>query len=243
MAESVTTSSGQVGRRRETTDALKELILTRGLRPGDPLPTEVELVKMFDVSRSNLREAVRQLVAIDILEVRHGTGTFIGQMSLRPLVNGLTFKGELIPGDDFDALRQVIEVRMALDLGLAPGIVERLRGNDARELRHLCDEMAEGAQRQEPFADIDRSFHLALVEWPNNELCGQLVGAFWDVHTVVAPRLGVPTGRDLTDTALAHRAMLEAAIAGDLDAYRDAVHEHYAPVLRVLERSTIVAKS
>lgn len=241
MTTTQPTTGREPRRLRETTEALKGLILERRLRPGDPLPTEIELVEMLGVSRSNLREAVRTLVAIDILEVRHGTGTFIGGMSLRPLVNGLTFKGLLMPGDDFATLRQVIEVRTVLDLGLAPNVVERLSDDGAPELRHLCDEMAEAAARNVPFAETDRAFHLALAERAGNELYGQLVAAFWDVHTVVAPRLGLPSARDLADTALAHRAMFDTAVAGDLDGYRTAVREHYAPLLRVLEHSTAAA--
>ena len=218
----------------QTTQALKELIIARGLRPGDPLPTEHELVAMLDVSRSNLREAVRTLVAFDILEVRHGTGTFIGRMSLKPLVNGLAFKSILLSGDDCETLRQVLEIRSALDLALAPGIVDRLAGGEAPDLAELCEMMAAAAGRGESFGDADRAFHITLAEHLGNELYGELVAAFWDVHTIVAPRLGVPSARDLVETADAHRALYEAAVAGDLDAYRTAVHDHYAPLLRVL---------
>lgn len=225
-------------RLRQTIQGVKELILNRGLRPGDPLPTEAELVELLAVSRSNLREAIRTLVTLDILEVRHGTGTFVGQLSLRPLVEGLAFKGILLPGNDFETLRQVVEVRIALDLALAPGMVERLTGEDADDLRAHCDEMTAAALRNEGFAAADRAFHLGLAERFGNELYGQLVAAFWDVHTTVAPRLGVPTLRDISETAQAHRALLDAAVNGDLDAYLAAVHDHYRPLLRSLESAT-----
>ena len=64
------------------------------------------------------------------------------------------------------------------------------------------------------------------------------MAAFWDVHTIVAPRLGVPTLRDISETAQAHRALLDAAVNGDLDAYLAAVHDHYRPLLRSLESAT-----
>ena len=222
-------------RLRSTIHAVKELILDQGLKPGDPMPTEAQLVDLLDVSRGNLREAVRTLVALDILEVRHGTGTFVGQMSLRPLVEGLAFRGVVSPGLDFEALRQIVEVRSGLDQTLAPSVVERMTGAAAEELGQLCDAMAAHSSRDEAFAAEDRAFHLTLASLLDNELYGDLVGAFWDVHTRLAPRLGVPTPRDIEDTVAAHRAMLDAAVAGDLDAYRAAVENHYAPLLRVLE--------
>ena len=222
-------------RLRQTIQAIKELIITRALRPGDPMPTEAELSEMLGVSRSNLREAVRTLVTLDILEVRHGTGMFVGQLSLRPLVDGLTFKSVLLPGDDFEVLRQVVEVRIALDLALAPGVVERLAGGNEPELTELCEEMSRAVERNEGFAAADRAFHLSLAERLGNELYGQLVAAFWDVHTIVTPRLGVPSFRDAADTAIAHRVMLDAALSGNLDSYRAAVTEHYRPLLRSLD--------
>lgn len=221
-------------RLRQTIQAIKELIITRGLRPGDPMPTEAELSELLEVSRSNLREAIRTLVTLDIIEVRHGTGMFVGHLSLRPLVEGLTFKSVLLPGDDFEVLRQVVEIRIALDLALAPGVVERLAGSNAPGLTELCEEMTSAAQHGESFAAADRAFHLSLAARLGNDLYGQLVAAFWDVHTIVAPRLGVPSTRDAIDTALAHCAMLDAALSGSLEAYREAVTEHYSPLLRSL---------
>jgi DNA-binding FadR family transcriptional regulator len=224
-------------RLRQTIQAVKELILNRGLRPGDPLPTESELTDLLEVSRANLREAIRTLVTLDILEVRHGTGTFVGQLSLRPLVEGLTFKGILLPGNDSETLREVVEVRVALDLALAPAMVARLTGEDVPELRVHCDEMDAALSDSKRFGAADRAFHLELAERFGNELYGQLVAAFWDVHTIVAPKLGVPSSRDISETAQAHRALLDAAVRGDLDGYLAAVHDHYRPLLRSLESS------
>ena len=143
-----------------TIKAVKDHILARGLQPGDPMPTELQLVEELGVSRSNLREAVRTLVALDILEVRHGTGTFVGQMSMRPLVEALTFKGVVRSGDDYRTLRQIVDVRQALDLALAEGIVGHWGGADGGELHDLCDAMATHNSRNESFAAEDRAFHL-----------------------------------------------------------------------------------
>lgn len=222
-------------RLRHAIQAVKELIIDQGLQPGDALPTEAQLVDLLDVSRGNLREAVRTLVALDILEVRHGTGTFVGQMSLRPLVEGLAFRGVVLPGQDFESLRQIVEVRSGLDHTLAPTVVEHMDDDAAVELSRLCDAMAEHSRLSEPFAAEDRAFHLTLASMLNNELYAELVGAFWDVHTRLGPRLGVPTPRDIADTVAAHRAMLDAAVARDLSTYRAAIENHYAPLLRVLD--------
>lgn len=220
---------------KSTTSAIKDLILARGLRPGDPMPTETELMDTLGVSRSKVREAVRTLVALDILEVHHGTGTFVGQVSLRPLVEGLAFRGALSPGPGHSAIRDVIEVRTGLDLSLAPRIVQRLAGREAGDLQACVDEMIELAARKEQFADQDRRFHLLLAERLGNVLYGQLVAAFFDIHGAIAPTLGIAAQRDVDETVGAHVRMLDTALRGDLDGFRAAVLAHYEPLLRVLD--------
>ncbi|CAM5787889.1 FadR/GntR family transcriptional regulator [Cellulomonas persica] len=220
-----------------TAAQIKELILTRNLHPGDPLPTENELCDLLGVSRSSVREAVRTLTTLGIAEVRHGHGTFVGQMSLDALVETLVFRGALLPGDDLKALREIIEIREALDLAMAERLADAVRGTSNPELWRLVESMEASSDRGETFAEADRQFHTALLATMGNSIVGPLVGAFWDVHTAVMPRLGVGLPDDLAQTAHAHREMLEAAEAGDVAAYQAAVHRHYAPLARALGTS------
>lgn len=220
------------------TTAIKDLMLERKLRPGDPMPTEGELVEVLGVSRSSVREAVRTLVALDILQVRHGTGTFVGQMSLRPLVDAMVFRGVLMPGDDYATLREVVDLRTTLDLAMADSIVAEMAGQELPELRESTAEMKRRAERGESFADADRAFHLGLARHQPNQLFSQMVGALWEIHATISPKLGLPTTEDMQDTARAHVALLDAAVAGDAEAFRTAVVRHYEPLLRVLERGT-----
>lgn len=227
MAKSVATP-------RDTVTAIKELILARGLHPGDPIPTEAELVTELKVSRSSVREAVRNLVALDILEVRHGFGTFVGKLSMSPFVEAMVFRGMLQPGANNDLLRQVVQVRQGLDLSLAPLIVGSVPDDTAAQLREHVESMQAAARRQESFAHDDRAFHMLMSQAVANDLYGQMVAAFWDIHTLMAPRLGAGYQRELTETAFAHAALLEAAMTGDLEGYREAVVKHYEHILRAI---------
>jgi len=224
-------------RRASTADQIKEYILTEGLHPGDHLPTESELCERLGVSRSSVREAIQTLSTLDIVEVRHGRGTFVGQMSLDALVEALVFRGVLSPGDDLQALREVLEIRQALELSMAERIVTAMLGTDNPTLHDLVDQMVASASAGETFAVQDRLFHAELLGHVDNSLVGQLVIAFWDVHTAVLPRLGLSLPADLGQTARAHRDMLEAAEAGDVDAFRAAVVDHYAPLQRILDEA------
>ena len=231
-----TTAGARPAPRQETTaDRIKDYILGEGLRPGDLLPTEAELCDQLGVSRSNVREAIRRLATLDIVEVRHGHGTFVGDMSLDALVESLVFRGVLSPGDDLRALREVIDLRLTLDLAMAERIVDAFRGTTNPDLHALVEDMVATAAGGSTFPREDRAFHTGLLARLDNSLVGQLVGAFWDVHTAVVPKLGVSVAADLEKTARTHGDMLEAAETGDVERFRLAVTAHYEPIRRALD--------
>ena len=213
---------------------IKNYILRSGLQMGDALPTESQLCTDLGVSRSSVREAVRTLVALDIVEVRHGHGMFVGQVSMRPMVESLIFKGLLNPGDDHRGLRDIVEVRITLDNALAEPVTHAWHNRHDPELNTLVDNIEHLASQGKLFTDQDRCFHTRLLQPLDNHLYLHLTEAFWAIHTLTVPLLDAPKLEDLTSTAKAHRAMLQAAHAGDTPAYRKAITDHYAPLLAVL---------
>ena len=213
---------------------IKNYILTKNLHPGDALPTESQLCADLGVSRSSVREAVRTLVALDIVEVRHGHGMFVGQVSMRPMVESLIFKGLLNPGDDHRGLRDIVEVRLTLDNALAEPVTHAWHNRQDPELDTLVDKIEHLASQGKLFTDQDRRFHTRLLDPLDNHLYLHLTEAFWAIHTLTVPLLDAPKLEDLTSTAKAHRAMLQAAYTGDTPAYHQAITDHYTPLLAVL---------
>ena len=213
---------------------IKNYILRSGLQMGDALPTESQLCTDLGVSRSSVREAVRTLVALDIVEVRHGHGMFVGQVSMRPMVESLIFKGLLNPGDDHRGLRDIVEVRITLDNALAEPVTHAWHNRHDPELDTLVDNIEHLASQGKLFTDQDRRFHTRLLEPLDNHLYLHLTEAFWAIHTLTVPLLDAPKLEDLTSTAKAHRAMLQAARTGNIPAYHQAITDHYAPLLAVL---------
>lgn len=210
-------------------DLVKQYILTHALEPGDPLPTELELCAALGVSRSRVREAMKTLSALDIVEVRRGYGTYVGRMRLTALVESLVFRGMLeARSKQHHVLSELIDLRELLEVSLAGAMIEGLDDEGADELRRLTDEMTAKAAAGDDFREADRQFHLRLVRAAGSTLAEQLVVAFWDVHAVAAVALGPEP--DPVATARDHLRIVEALVARDMSALVDAVYAHYVPV-------------
>lgn len=238
MKKPIEGPAGESQMRRSTTaEHIKELILLSGLRPGDAIPTEPELCQQLGVSRSSVREAIRSLATLDIVEVRHGHGTMVGKMSMAPLVETLMFRGVLSPGDTLAALREVVDLRSMLDLAMMDRLIDAHLGKDNQSLAALVEQMRAKADSGQTFLAEDRQFHTELLAPIGNQLAGQLVTAFWDIHTAVLPRLGLALPVDLRKTAQAHGEILCAVQTGNQEGYRRAVIDHYEPLVRMLDTS------
>ncbi|GAB78737.1 transcriptional regulator, GntR family [Austwickia chelonae] len=220
-----------------TADGIKAYIIEYGLRPGDLMPTEADLCVALGVSRSSVREAVRTLASLDIVEVRHGHGTYVGQMSLAPLVNGLVFRLSLDAEQTLNSLRDVVHTRMALDLTVADELIARNHGKYRRELHSLLDEMERRGAAGGEFMEEDFAFHALLFKDVDNTIMGELASAFLEIYTRALPQLGVTPQEDIAQTVRTHHDMLRALETGDVDGYRAAVRAHYAPLQRAIERA------
>ncbi|MFY9262676.1 MAG: FadR family transcriptional regulator [Actinomycetaceae bacterium] len=221
-----------------TMDAIKSYILDRGLKPGDPLPTEAKLCADLGVARSSVREALRKLEALDIVSVQQGRGSFVGNMTMRPLVETLILRNALDHSTGKATLRHVVATRRTLDLGIAEEVVNHFKNTHNPDIHALVDAMTQKAERGETYLDEDIAFHNALNSFSGNTLTQQLMSAMWLVHQAFLPHLDAPQAESLLITAKTHGDMIRAAEAGDLKAYKEAVNAHYGPLAKLIDLDT-----
>ncbi|MEU6470892.1 FadR/GntR family transcriptional regulator [Streptomyces massasporeus] len=204
-----------------------QLILDRRLTAGAPLPTEAALMEDLGVSRNSVREALKALQALDIVEVRHGYGTYVGRASLTPLVDGLTFRALARHDDDTAALAEILQVREVLEEGLIRRVATTATEAELDRLEDVVARMESARGTGRSFPELDREFHEVLYASLGNDLVPQLLAAFWTVFRRVSGARGLPGDPPSEITARRHRAIVTALRARDVEGAQRAMAVHF----------------
>ncbi|NYG15853.1 DNA-binding FadR family transcriptional regulator [Arthrobacter psychrochitiniphilus] len=193
---------------------IMELILDRDLDSGDPMPTENELCEVLGVGRNTLRESLKVLQALGVIEIRHGFGMFVAPSNFDALADGMTFRGRLsLRHEGLEAL-QLVDIRQALEAGLISESISLVSPEHLLRIEATVVKMEELAERKEPFTETDAEFHRLLFEPLGNELLMNLMSVFWKVYHKIHVEIGTG-GQDLLSTAAEHRAIYRAVAAKD----------------------------
>ena len=147
-------------------ERITQFILDTGLRPGDKLPSERDLVARLGVGRSSLREAIKTLSAIGIVSVQIGDGMYVsgGQTAVltRPLSWGLLL------GDH--STREVIEARRIVEVELIGLAALRTTEDDLATIAARWEAMRAGFDDAATFTEADQNFHLAIAAAARNSV-------------------------------------------------------------------------
>lgn len=205
----------------EIAKQIMDLISRGELKPGDHLPSERELCKDFGASRSSLREALRCLSIVGVLNARVGEGTSVaedGEKFLRKIIEWrlITEKHDI---------ENLLEVRMSLEGVSAANTARRATTEQIEKLRKLINKMQGVLDDEKSFAALDLEFHVAIANASGNTLVSDLIELVRSqlvkaLHKVLV----VPHALPLTYKE--HRAIFEAIERHDPNAAREAMQAH-----------------
>jgi GntR family transcriptional repressor for pyruvate dehydrogenase complex len=150
---------------------LKELISSGQFAAGERLPTERELTHKFGVSRSSLREAVRALTLVGVLEPRVGDGTYVTTLEPDLLLTGIGFVSDLARAD---SLLEIHQVRRMLEPVATRLATPRLTGDDLARLEDCLGQM-EAADSVQAYIDADTAFHRIILDACGNATLSSLI--------------------------------------------------------------------
>jgi DNA-binding FadR family transcriptional regulator len=212
-------------------EALKDYVVENGFKPGDALPAESELARQLGVSRTSVREAVKALETIGILESRRGSGVYVGAFSFDPLLESLPY-GLML---DSRAMYELLDLRCTLEVALAARIIERRTPEQLADLTEVLGAFRAAAAAGAPLEVPDRAFHQTLARNLGNRVLVSLIDVFWRTFHRAAQSIDL-VNVDPMSTYRDHVAIYEAIAAGDVAAAQVTIDRHFDGIRRLLEQ-------
>jgi DNA-binding FadR family transcriptional regulator len=160
-------------------ELITDKLLAGEFRPGDQLPTEMEFAHALGVGRGSIREAVKMLSSLGIIEIRRGEGTFVVESPppsiIDPLVLGLIFEER--------SSRELVELRILLETGAAQLVIGRMTEEDLVKLEGANELLRQESAKDHPdpqkLLDLDLNFHTAVNELSGNRLLAKIYRSVW----------------------------------------------------------------
>lgn len=216
-------NSPRVPLSRQAQESIRAYITERNLRPGDALPSEGQFCELFGMSKASVREGIRSLEMLGIVEVRHGRGLFVGSFTLGPMIDALPYQ---LRADD-TPIREILQVRSALEEGLIAHVGETISEDELDVLDTLVTRMRETSVDGAVPAEVDRDFHLTLFRPLGNTLLDQLIETFWEIYARFAESEEQPVNEHAVED---HAEIVAALRSQNAARMTRAIAVHFAPI-------------
>ncbi|TMC54823.1 MAG: FadR family transcriptional regulator [Chloroflexi bacterium] len=223
----------------EAIDKIRERIVTGAWGAGDRLPKESELAAELGLSRNSLREAVRALSQLRVLEVRQGDGTYVSSLEPRLLLESTGFISHLLLGETEIELYEVRRILEAAAASLAAG---RIDATEKEELGRSLERMR-AANTVEELVEADVAFHAVIATAAGNGFLASLLASLSTRTMRVRLWHGRAADDALDETREEHRRIYEAIVAGDPELARAAATAHIASGERWLKAQLAAGNS
>lgn len=187
---------------------LIELIQEGELQPGEKLPSERELAARLEVSRPSLREALRALSMMNIIEIRPGDGTYITSLEPELLIRPLEF---ILSLQD-DTLLFLFEARRIIEVGCAGLAAQRISDDELDRAEELVERAREVVDDPIEFLKTDLELHDIIVEATRNPLLQQLMASISQLQ--LASRERTVTVSGMRDRTIEDHAAIVKALRG-----------------------------
>lgn len=215
-------------------EAIQTYIIEGNLKAGDALPPEAELARQLQVSRNSVREGVKALESVGILETRRGSGVFVKGFSFDALLDTLPY-GLLY---ELEQLVDLLDIRRVLETGMIESSMETLTERDLVKLRNVVARMRLSAEQGNAFPEEDREFHHLLFARLDNKVLLELLDVFWLAFRKAVDRTTV----DIVDhnplqTYRDHALILDTIVRKDVEQARQALTQHYENVAERLRNA------
>ena len=204
---------------------IRQMIGEGRLNSGDRLPPERDLAEKFVVSRTSVREALRTLESLGLVEIRPGEGTFVRRVSVESLVQPLA----AVVASHREAIGELFEARRLLEPMIAALAATRATPEERHEMERILDEQGKEVAAGGTGIAQDAQFHAALGAAAHNRAITRIVNAIMDLLAQSREESLNTPGRP-TRSHEDHRRVLHAVAQRDAAAARQAMEDHLVAV-------------
>ena len=212
----------------EVADKLQYWILNE-MKPGDKLPPERQLGQLFGVGRSSIRDAVRRLQAMGLVEPHQGRGTVVCEVSdssiVTPLASVLVRKRKLVA--------ELLDVRKIIEPGIAARAARNATPEQIAEIEAILDRQAERTKRGESVIEEDSAFHYSLALAADNSVVLRVLDVLMDLLQKSREHSLQVKGRAPKSLA-GHRSIISAVKRKDVAAAEAAMRRHLEQIETVV---------
>jgi GntR family transcriptional regulator, transcriptional repressor for pyruvate dehydrogenase complex len=205
----------------EIADRIRRLILEGALPADGPLPGERQLAARFAVSRGSVRDALRVLETIGLIETRHGQGTFARELDVgrlvAPLTSILTYRHDLRD--------ELFDVRRMFEPAVARVAASRVTEQDVEALQRLLDAQRRKLKHGASAIAEDTEFHAALARATQNRVVVRIMETLNDLLIESRKLTLKQKGRPMRSLE-GHEAVVAALRRRDPEAAAAAMHRH-----------------
>jgi GntR family transcriptional repressor for pyruvate dehydrogenase complex len=217
----------------EAIEKIKDMIVRGELVPGSRLPPEKDLAERLGLSRSSMREAVKALEVIRVLDVRRGDGTYVTSLEPQLLLEAISFVVDL---HDDDSLLEIFAVRRVLE-SHATGLAAQQASDD--EVAALDAEISGVAPDTdiESLVEHDVRFHSAIALLAGNQYLASLLDSLTSQTVRARVWRGLTQAGAVERTLAEHRAILDAIADHDAELATSIAQVHIAGIERWLRQA------
>ena len=210
---------------QEIVRQVKAMIAEGRLKSGDQLPPERDLAEKFVVSRTSVREALRALESLGLVEIRPGEGTFVREVSVESLIEPLA----LVMASQREAIGELFEARRMIEPALAALAARRATPEELHEMERILEEQAKEVAAGRTGLEQDAEFHSAIGAAAHNRAITRIAHAVMDLLRQSREESLNTPGRP-TRSHEDHRRLLAAIRARNEAAARQAMVDHLQAV-------------
>jgi DNA-binding FadR family transcriptional regulator len=210
----------------EAIEKIKQMIISGRVRPGEKLPREADLAAELGLSRNSLREAVKALSLINVLDVRQGDGTYATSLAPSLLLEALSF---VVDFHRDDTVLDFLEIRRILEPAATALAAVRMPDEDRIELGKVLD-AADASAPVDEFVAADMEFHRLIAVGSGNSVLASLVDSMSVPTARARVWRGMTEPRAQERTLAEHRAIYQAIMNRDTDLARSTAIVHIAGI-------------